>query len=153
MTNDVIEHTSFAACAADTSMQHMQHSVEAALEQLLRTGPLYKKVGAAAYCLAFLRKSDFPKEIAADVAVLFSVRQYVQYLGHGEYRDYSEIPRPIQREWVSALLRIYRLLMIAKGAESAVWSSQQRHEIPMSQAARIERIDEACRQNIRCITR
>jgi hypothetical protein len=51
----------------------MKERVENALKELLRTGLRYEKVGRAAHCLWPLRPLDFPSEIAADVAVLFSV--------------------------------------------------------------------------------
>ena len=79
------EHRSFAACGADTTS--MQYRVETALAQLFQPGPLYKKIETAASCLSGLRKSDFPKEIADDVTVLFSVHQHVRHLG--PYRDSS----------------------------------------------------------------
>lgn len=94
----------------------MQHKVEGALTELLynTTRPFYEKVGVAARCLTLLRENEFPDEVAADVAVLFSVRPYIH--NAGEYPNDGGIPREIQREWFPALLRIYRLLMIAKGA-------------------------------------
>jgi hypothetical protein len=125
------DHRSFAACAYDRSMQSR---VETALEQLLRTGPLYKKVGIAASCLASLTIQDFPSEIAADVTLLFSVFPHVQYMGqHGQYADYSRVPLRLQREWVRALHRIYKLLTVAKGAASV---------LPVTEQGKIDR---ACR--------
>jgi len=138
----VAEHRSFAACGTDSSMQE---TFEEALKELLYSArPLYQKVGAAARCLSHLRANEFPNEVAVDVAIIFSVRPYIG----GEYPNYWRIPRQIQREWFPAFLRIYRLLMIAKGAESALWPSPQRHDLPVAQATRIERIAEACRGNI-----
>ncbi len=114
----------------------MKESVENALKEFLRNGPLYKRVGNASYCLLFLKESDFPPELEADVAILFSIFSHVRHLGkHGEYRDYSHIPLRLQRQWITALLRVYRLL-IAKGAASV---------LPIADAARI---DEACREHV-----
>jgi hypothetical protein len=130
----VAGHRSFADCAHDLSMQHR---VENALKQLLRTGPLYQKVGTAAHCLWPLRHLDFPSEIVVDVMVLFSVFPHIQYLGQDkQYADYSHIPRRLQREWFPALFRVYRLLMLAKGAASV---------LPIADGAKIS---EACRMHV-----
>jgi hypothetical protein len=135
--NIVTDHRSFADCAHDLSMQHC---VENGLKQLLRLGPLYRKVGTAAHCLSPLKPEDFPIEIAADVAVLFSVFQHIRYIGrHGEYAEYRHIPRRLQREWFPALLRIYRLLMISKGTASV---------LPIGGAAKI---DIACREHVSAV--
>jgi hypothetical protein len=132
--NLVTGHRSFAACAYDLSMK--EH-FENALKEVLRNGPLYKRVGNASYCLIFLKESDFPPELEADVAILFSIFTHVRHLGkYGEYRDYSHIPLCLQRQWIAALLRVYRLLMIAKGAASV---------LPIADAAGI---DEACREHV-----
>ena len=113
----------------------MQRRIERALEHVLCNGPLYKRVGNASYCLVHLKESDFPAELEAEVAVLFSIFQHVRLLGvYGEDRDYSGIPLRLRREWVKALLRVYTLLLIAKGAGGA---------LPIADHAKV---DEVCRQ-------
>jgi hypothetical protein len=130
----VIDHRSFASCAHDLSMHH---HVENAIKQLLRNDPLYKKVGDAARCLIGLSRRDFPKEILADVDLLFSVFPYIEYMGiYGEYPNYTRIPRRLQHAWFPALLRVYRLLMIAQGAASV---------LPITDSATI---DKACRDHV-----
>jgi len=111
----------------------MQSCVEAALEQLLRAGPLNRKVGTAASCLATLRIEDFPRELAADVTLLFSVFPHIHHIGvHGEYAS-PQIPLRLQRDWVPALHRIYKLMEFARGVASV---------LPITEAAKI---DQACR--------
>ncbi len=50
----------------------MKESVENALKEFLRNGPLYKRVGNASYCLLFLKESDFSPELEADFRCAFS---------------------------------------------------------------------------------
>jgi hypothetical protein len=88
--------------------------------------------------LAHLTDQDFPPETASDVTLLFSIFGWIRYLGvHGEYPDYSRIPLRLLRQWPAALMRIYKLLMIAKGAGSV---------LPISEHAKI---DAACREYVR----
>jgi len=109
----------------------MQIRVEDALKRLSGAGPLYKRVGQAARCLLHLRIQDFPSEIAADATLLFSIFPHIQYAG--EYPVYST-PLRLQRDWVAALHRVYRILMIARGAASV---------LPVTE---VSRINEACEQ-------
>lgn len=121
----------FGDCAYDLSMQDR---FERSLELLLSNEPLYKRVGKSSRTLLYLQESDFPLELADDVAVLFSVLAYVKH--YDEYVDYSPIPARLSRAWVKAFLRVYRLLKMAKGAASVLNPSEA------------GRIDEACRAHV-----
>lgn len=128
---------SFASCAVDTTS--LQYRTEEAIRVWLNTaGSDYRKIEAAASCIAVLTENNFPPELSEDAALVFSV---LQYSGR-----YHLLPRQIKREWFPALLHMYRLVMIALGAGTVVRLSIQRREIDRSEAAM--RIEEACRENI-----
>ena len=124
---------SFAACAYDLSMQDR---IENALRQMFRTDHLYNKVGTAARCLPTLHLDDFPTELQADVSLIFSVFSYMKYSEHHNHVSFVNIPRSIARKWFPTLLRIYGILMFAKGAARV---------LPIADNAKI---DEACRKHM-----
>jgi hypothetical protein len=103
----------FEQWASDSSLAAR---FEAALPYLTSGLPLYKRVGQAAACLIGLLSRDFPEALASNVDVLFSISEHVKYLGRtGDYADYSEIPRGLQKKWIAAFQRVYAQLIIAKG--------------------------------------
>jgi hypothetical protein len=130
--NSMTGYRSFAACAYDLSMLSR---IESALRQLFRSDSLYNKVGTAARCLPNLHPDDFPKEAQDDVRLLFSVFRYLQYSEHHDYVNSVHIPPTIVRKWFPTLLRLYGILMFAKGAASV---------LPIGHSPKI---DEACREN------
>jgi hypothetical protein len=129
------DHRSFAACAEDLSMLGR---IEGALEHMFRTDYHYNKVGAAARCLLPLHPEDFPKEIQDEIAILYSVFQFMEHSQHNDYIGYEKIPLSISRQWFPTLLKIYGILMFANGAASV---------LPRTEIAKI---DDACSKNMDC---
>jgi hypothetical protein len=101
---------SFAVWARDHGVERM---VEAAAQKLTTSGPVYRLITKAAYCLADLRSADFPASLQEDVSVLRSVSKYIGHFPDG--RTGSAIPQNLLSQWVQSFMRIRDHLLIAKG--------------------------------------
>jgi hypothetical protein len=78
---------SFAMWAQDHGVERR---VEAAAQKLTTSGPVYRRITKAAYCLADLGSSDFPASLQEDLSVLRSVSKYIGHFPDG--RTGSAIP-------------------------------------------------------------
>ena len=112
------QRATFASWAFDASMAER---VEQAVRVMITSNePAYRKVGKASRCLVHLGRHSFPLELDGEAEILLSVFKHVVHAGDGEYPIYSGIPRGLQQSWSQTLLRVYALLMTAKGRYCAV---------------------------------